>query len=367
MISKKGTIVDLVLMPVFTTVIVLGFILLSILATINGLHGDLQPEKASTAINSGLLTIGLHDLTGNIDYIYSNKHNFSFDFQDNKILVYTKKKDKSDAITYSFAEDGSLGRLTFIPKTLNFTNKTIRELHFVKQGNVVFVDSPVVNKKFKANLDLLECSREKTTALKKDIILDPALGWDKSLEKEGVPAGEKGYMNQRLQITESDVNRILAARLFGYGKDFFAEKAQHTRSLSQDSKVDLKEKINKIQKSKGNAVISLRLGSYDDTDFNPVVAYINGESNDIKASRKLACRILNSLSSKLPEITDIAIVPVSISQLDNFYSKSPKRVLLKDKIGLQLVIGNVQIGNKNMIVEKQDDIARAIYDGIKAY
>lgn len=364
--SKRGTVTDIILMPTFITAIVLGFIFLRLFAAIAGMSSDMQFEKLSMAVNSALLIATMHDVHSNAEYIYFNNYNFKFDFQSNKVIVYEKKIDESGAGFYTFSEDGPKGRLKFIPTSLNATNTHIFQLFFVKQGNAVFVDSPAVNKKFRTNMNLLECSREKAAKLQNNIILDPGYGWDARLAEEGASdPGDKGDVNQ--DIIESEINWVLAAKLLGYGKDIFADKADHTRSLSQDSKATIHERIDKINE-KGNTVISIHLGSYDDTTFNPVIAYINGESENIVASRKLACNILNSLSKKFPEITDLAIVPVSIEQLDRFDVNNPKRVLLKDRIGVQLVIGNVKISrDKNILANKIDDIARGIYDGIEAY
>lgn len=363
---KRGSVVDIVLMPTFITALVLGVIFLRLFAAIAGIGSDTQFEKNALAINSALLLSVMHDVHSNAEYVFYNNYNFNFDFQSNNVIVFEKKKDESDRGMYSFAEDGPKGRLRFIPKALNVTNVPIAKLFFVKQGNDVFVDSPFVNKKFRTNMKLLECNRKKTTKLQKDIILDPGFGWDARLAQEGASdPGDKGDVNQ--DIIESEIAWIIAAKLLGYGKDIFADKSSHTRSLSQDSKATIAERISRIN-AKGNTVISIHLGSYDDTSFNPVIAYINGESDNIVASRKLACNILNSLSDKFPEITDLAIVPVSIEQLDRFDIDDPRRVLLKDKIGVQLVIGNVKISKEdNILANKIDDIARGIYDGIDAY
>ena len=93
--------------------------------------------------------------------------------------------------------------------------------------------------------------------------------------------------------------------------------------------------------------------------------YVEPRFRTSSATRSILWR---SISKKFPEITDLAIVPVSIEQLDKFDFNNPKRVLLKDRIGVQLVIGNVKISkDKNIFANKIDDIARGIYDGIQAY
>lgn len=363
--SKKGTVADIVLMPTFVTAVVLGVIFLRLFAAIAGIGADMQFEKMSMAVNSALLISVLHDVHSNAQYIYYNNYDFKFDFQANKVIVYQKAKDESGAGFFYFSEDGPKGRLRFIPNALNVAGVPIFQLYFVKQGNDVFVDSPAANKKFRANLNLLECSRESAEKLGKGIIIDPGYGWDEKLAKEGaLDSGSKGDVHN--DFVESEITWVLAAKLLGYGKDVFADKSFHTRSLSQDSKASVDERIAKIDAA-GNTVISIHVGSYDDGSFNPVIAYINGDSEHIAASRQLACLILNSLSNKFPEITDLAVIPVSVEQLDEFDRNNPLRVLRKDKIGIQLVLGNIQSENKNIFSKGLDDIARAVYDGVDAY
>ena len=362
---KKGSVVDIVLMPPVITAIVLGLIFLRILAAIMGIGSDLQFEKKSIAINSALLVEALHDARGNVEYFYDTYNNFNYDFQDGKVIVYKDKKDEGDRGLYEFAVDGASGRLRFVPKTLEIKDG-FDNLVFVKQGNYVFVDSPVVNKNFKTDMRLLECTQEDTKKIS-GVVLDPGDGWSQRLEDEGDPnPGLKGFTNVKLNLVESEINRILAAKLLGTNPSWFAGKQEHSRSLSEDSKVVVEDKVNKVRQ-KGNTIISIHAGSDVDKNFNPAIAYINGESNNIKASRKLACLILNALSTELPEITDLVVVPVSVRQADMFEKDNPVRVLVDDKIGVQLVIGNIQIEEDNIFKNKLDAIAKAVYYGIKEY
>ncbi|MBW3004422.1 N-acetylmuramoyl-L-alanine amidase [Candidatus Woesearchaeota archaeon] len=366
MTSKKGSVMDIVLMPTFVTGVVLGLIFLTLLYKIGTIGSALQFEKKSAAINSALLLTSFQDVHSNAEYIYSITRSFIYDFQDGKIIIYEKDINESGRGLQNFAVDGAYGRLTFIPKKIDAKKNIVPRLYFVKQGNEVLVNTPYVDKNFKPNLKLLECSMHKPKEKLNNILLDPGYGWDETLAQEGsLYPGNKGDVKGNL--VESELTRVLAAKVLGYAKDVVADKNAHTRDLSRDSKVDVIDRVNIIEQSGGNSLISIHIGSYADTSFNPVLAYINGDSDKIKDSRKLACHILNHLSKKIPEITDLSIIPVSIEQLDRFESDNPQRVLRKDKIGVQLVIGNIQIEENNIFPNKIDIIAEAIQLGIKDF
>ncbi len=365
MTSRKGSVMDIVLMPTFVTGVVLGLIFLVLLNSIMGISSDMQFETKSAAINSALLLTSLQDVHSNVEYTYVVMHPFIYDFQTNKVMVYQKKMNESGRGVYTFAEDGIFGRLIFIPNKLDAAKIPLPHIVFVKQGNEVTVDSVYINKKFKPNLKLLECSMHKPEEKLRNIILDPGYGWDAALAEQGSSnPGNKGDTHNNL--VESEINRILAARVLGYAKDIVAGKNAHTRSLSRDSKVSTDERVNIIEQG-SNSLISIHVGSYADTSFNPVLAYINGDSDKIKDSRKLACNILNQLSKKIPEITDLSIIPVSVEQLERFERDNPQRVLRKDKIAVQLVIGNIQIEENNILSKKIDEIAEAVKIGIENY
>ena len=67
------------------------------------------------------------------------------------------------------------------------------------------------------------------------------------------------------------------------------------------------------------------------------------------------------------KITDLSIIPVSVEQLDRFETDNPQRVLRKNKIAIQLVIGNIQIEENNIFPNKIDVISEAIQLGIKDF
>ncbi|MBD3303946.1 hypothetical protein GF343_02285 [Candidatus Woesearchaeota archaeon] len=366
MISKKGSVMDIVLMPTFVTGVVLGLIFLTLLYKIGTIGGDLQFEKKGIAINSALLLTGMFNVHSNVEYSYLSIGKFVYDFQPGRVLVYENSANESGRGFQRFALDGAYGRLAFVPKKIDAKNTHVPGLLFVKQGNEVFVNSPFVDKGFKSNLRLLECSTHNPEEQLNNIVLDPGYGWDESLAEQGSSnPGNKGDVKGN--IVESGITRIIAAKVLGYAKELVAGKGKHTRDLSIDSKADMDARVNVIEQSTGNSVISIHIGNYPDISFNPVLAYINGDSGKIKDSRKLACSILNQLSKKIPEITDLSIIPVSIEQLDRFEKGNPQRVLRKDKIAVQLVIGNIKVEENNILANKIDAIAEAVKLGIEDF
>jgi N-acetylmuramoyl-L-alanine amidase len=365
MISKKGSVMDIVLLPTFVTGVVLGLIFLTLLYKIGTIGADLQFEKKGVAINSALLLTSMFNVHSNVEYTYLITKNFIYDFQPGKVIIYEKELNESGRGFQRFALDGAYGRLTFTPKKIDAKKTPVPSLLFVKQGNEVLVNSPFVDKNFKSNLKLLECSAHLPEEQLNNIVLDPGYGWDASLAEQGSSnPGDQGDV--RGNLVESELTRIISAKVLGYAKDVVAGKGRHTRDLTRDSKVDIDERVNVIGQSAGNSVISIHIGNYPDTSFVPVLAYINGDSDKIKDSRKLACNILNQLSEKIPEITDLSIIPVSIEQLDRFETGNPQRVLRKNKIAVQLVIGNIQVED-NILSKKMDIISEAIARGIEDF
>jgi hypothetical protein len=152
MISKKGSVMDIVLLPTFVTGVVLGLIFLTLLYKIGTIGADLQFEKKGVAINSALLLTSMFNVHSNVEYTYLITKNFIYDFQPGKVIIYEKELNESGRGFQRFALDGAYGRLTFTPKKIDAKKTPVPSLLFVKQGNEVLVNSPFVDKNFKFHI-----------------------------------------------------------------------------------------------------------------------------------------------------------------------------------------------------------------------
>ena len=65
-------------------------------------------------------------------------------------------------------------------------------------------------------------------------------------------------------------------------------------------------------------------------------------------------------------LTGAAIVPVNLQLLS---PEDPKQVLLPEKVGVLLEVGNLQqlSNGRPIVIEKQSEIARAIAQGVQEY
>ena len=154
------------------------------------------------------------------------------------------------------------------------------------------------------------------------VTLDAGHGWSKLLEDRGEPAGDKGII---AADSESEIMRRLAAGIYGHDPQFYAV----TRDINQDGPLSLEERQKRIEVS----LVSLHAST------TPTVkAFVN--AHGLRAeSEQLACAIVNAITDTAPRaFTQAYIIPVDVSKLA---PQDPKRVLIADKPGVLIEIGNL--------------------------
>ncbi|MBW2986245.1 N-acetylmuramoyl-L-alanine amidase [Candidatus Woesearchaeota archaeon] len=358
LLNSKKALIEITLTPTFITLLVLGFILLSLLFKISLIGSNTQFEKNALAIDMGIAIDSLYATQCNAQYVYTGlaPFNFSYATDPEIIEVFEGKdpaKDDSKGVFY-FTEDGP-GGIVFHHKDLIPKNKTIISTVFIlKQGDEIFFDSPQLNKKFRTNFNILSCPNERIKLTKSDtIFVDPGHGWDnnKSL-------GDKGQIGPANHI-ESEITLDIAKVLRGTLNR--VSKVESTRGFTKDTNMPIAKKIQNAQSA--DAIISVHVGSKDNT----ALAYFNVNSKKKKQSIRLGCKILNELSKEYPEIKNIAFVPVNVENQARFDSSSPYQILSEDKVAVLLELGNIKKPTPNFIIDDQRDLAMVILEGVEKY
>ena len=184
---------------------------------------------------------------------------------------------------------------------------------------------------------LLTCDTPKGKPLTK-IALDPGHGYDAATGQ-----GEPGYQ-LAIQTIESKQTLKIANALKS-GRTRF----NPTRDKEEQVTIDQR------QKTPGDAIISLHAGT-SDGNIDTVKAYYNPTPE----SRRLACEILNSITTefKIP----VRLIPVNTDYLT---AKDPKNVLKGTRPEVLLEIGNAKKTDSMLTQDKQ--LALEIYKGIENY
>lgn len=354
---KKGF-TELLLTPTFVTVLVLGFILITLIGKINALGTQLSFEKEFIATDLGLSMNALQAVRGNAYLTFSGlaKYGLNYSLSPSVIEVFQGKKDsdKSRGIYY-FTEDGS-GGISISHKELVSKSEPISDLTLVRQGGTIGIESRDVAP-FKANLMLLDCPK-KVFPLLQSIVIDPGHGWNEQDQK-----GDKGNVNEANGWVESLKVLEMANMLQMLTKA--VKEVRSTRGWTDDYEITMQ---NRVSNAQGDALISLHLGSSPDLSKNHALAYYNVNSAKKEQSIKLGCLILNALSNLSPAINGIAYVPVNVDNELKINPESPFAVLAQDKIAVLLEIGNMQRPLPNFMIDKPLDLVKGgIYRGVSDY
>lgn len=357
MFNKKG-LIEITLTPTFITLLVLGFILISMLAKISLIGDDMRHEKKFLAADMDIAIDALHSIQGNAQYVYTDlaKFNFSYATDPEIIEVFEgkdPKKDKARGIFY-FTEDGPGGIFFHHKDLINSKNATISSVFIIKEGKEIFFDSPQLNKKFRTNLNMLSCPNERIKLTQSDtIFIDPGHGWDnnKSMGDKGMISAsgkpESELMLDLAKILRGTLNRV--------------SKVESTRGFTKDTNIAIAQKIQNAQS--GDAIISIHAGDKEGI----ALAYYNVNSKKRKESIRLGCKILNELAKTFPQIKKFAYVPINIENELKFDSNTPYQILSDDKVAVLLELGNIKTPVPNFIIDNQRGIATAILKGVEKY
>ncbi|MBW2978752.1 N-acetylmuramoyl-L-alanine amidase [Candidatus Woesearchaeota archaeon] len=342
--SKKGEAVDILMHPVFITFVALA-VLLYLLWFVHGIGSESVFEKKFLAEDIALTIDSLLAARGNVVVYYQPQKQdyvpeFNYYFKKNQVIVHEDEVPESSAGRFFFTSDP---KIDFKEKRLKFSEPFILPV-FAKLGNRLIVDD-AHNPEDNFNIFLLDCPDAKFDY--KKITLDPAHGFNKDLNQ-----GSTGFTTDKLEefILTREISSMANTLDYGF-----------IGVLTRESDIYLP--INSRKNMIEDSLVSLHIGSSLVTD-NLVKAYINYDSEKREQSLKLACELVNEISSALIEkkikITGIAVVPVIPEQ------KSDRQfsILVKDKPAVLLEIGNINVPN-TFSHENKRAIASAIIQGMK--
>lgn len=355
--SKKARIIDILLTPAFVTVIVLGLVLLTILNKIYVLGSTTAFEKKFFATDLALTMDILPIFKENLLFAFSNGYNFSISVDKNKILVYAKNKTDKELAQIPFIEDK---KFNYKYLDLLAIDKPISPLYFIKYDRYILLTQTIP---LDFNFNFLECDKDKLD-LPEKIYIDPGHGFNEIEAKEEFNRlkalnqekefdykvfGDPGKFIEPFsleKLRESQIVRKISCALFGY----FRGRIITDKSYVCDDK-EIKERIENAKNS--NITISIHIGDLENT----IKIYFNGNSKKSFESMNLGCLIANEII-KIEEFKNFNTVLIPINL--NYLKEDDKKVLLEEKIGILIEIGNITQAEK--IKNNANDIAKAIHN-----
>jgi N-acetylmuramoyl-L-alanine amidase len=341
--KKRGQAYQIFFIAELIISILVSFLLIQI--AIDYAKGD-AITKSYLAGDTALIINTLNSLPGNLMVFYPTVNfDYILKFKDNQVTVLQKEPDQFDK---------TAGIYPFIPTVqqhIDYRFDKPKNLIFHKVGHdIIITDSELLN------LNQLACPKISTAVLR-NIVIDPGHG---SNQEFSASAEEEDYglVNDVLGLEESDITRQIAESLYIMNNNLIA-----TRDIRFEEFKSIDERLSIINNKNIDSVISIHVGSNPNPEINNVKARISSESIMRQQSRRLACLILNSLSTELSTIKGLSIIPVNVSELKK---DDPMRILDTDKVAVYLEIGNIMINQKNLL-QKIPEISKAINDGIKKY
>lgn len=343
--SKKGEALDLLAHPAFVMLVAVA-VLMYLLWFVHGLGSTYTFEKKFLATDIALSIDSLLASRDNVVLYYLPQRTdfspkFNYSFEKNVITVFEDSMLEKNAGRYFFTSDPSVN---FEETVLKFKEPFVLP-RFALLGNNLLIDDVHGNKK-KLNIFLLSCPSEKITG--NAITLDPAHGYTSDLRQ-----GSVGFSFDNLK------EYILTREIAGMARSLDTVNILGDLTRDGDFALSVNDRKSRIR----DAVVSIHVGSYPALE-NFVKAYINYDSDKREESLRLACELVNSVSSALIEnnvkITSIAVIPVIPEQK----SDEQFSILIKDKPAVLLEVGNIQVKDTFGIKGKKA-IASGILEGIK--
>jgi len=341
-ISKKGEALDILMHPGFVMFVAV-LVLLYLLWFVHGIGSDMTYEKKFLATDLALTIDSLLASRDNVVLYYLPQAedfvNVTYSFEKNKVSVFESSPSEKNAGIYYFTSDPDV---FFVNSLLKIKSSEVFP-RFSKIGSVLNIAD--AKKEGAVNIYSLVCPK-KTYNLG-NIVFDPAHGFDAKLDQ-----GDKGFSSGSVYeyVLTREISSIL--RML----DTVGLISGFTRDSDIDLPVDVR--INEIQDS----VVSLHIGSVSGSDIF-VKAYINYDSSVRDASQKLACELVNHVSSALinagVKVSGVAVIPVVLSH----ESDSQFKILVENKPAVLLEVGNI-----NMPMFSQDSkkaVASGIIEGVR--
>jgi len=325
--SKKGTVLEIIMTPTFTTAVVLGIVLIGMLTRINAFGETKTFEKKFIATDLALVIDTLQASRGNAFVIFMQEFNFSIDISKNTVLVFegAKDKDKTGGIYY-FVEEANLSTnyKTFEPK-----DRAITSIILSKQGNEIAIGSRQTNPDFTPNLEAISCQKPQNLAMLNTIAIDYEHNQEADSAKE-IAADIKGGLSSQIA------------------------------TLVEAQTVAEREK----QAKDKEGIVSITLNRNANAQLETIKAYINENSQKKQESIFLACKILNSLSTKF-RLAGASIVPVDLLHIA---ADDTRQILQPNETAAVPVAVVIELNiKKGGTLDKPKELASAIYNGIYAY
>jgi N-acetylmuramoyl-L-alanine amidase len=343
--SKKGAVVDIIMHPTFVTFVAV-LVLFYLLWFIYGLGSDFTFEKKFLATDMALTFDSLFAAKDNVVLYYLPQRTdfvprFNYSFEKNKITVFSSSRAESGAGVYYFISDPEID---FEPTTLVFSPPFVLP-RFSLLGNTFKIDDAHAADKKPINLHLLSCQGQRYDY--GSILLDPAHGIDANKGSEGLVAG--GLKEH-----------ILTREIGVFARTFDITEPKLVSDLTRDA--DFALSVDDRKSMIKDSVISINIGSAPALDnFVKAYIYYNPKKQE---SLKLACELVNAVSSALTNngitITGTSIVPV----IPEHESDEQLQILVEDKPGVVLEIGNINVPD-TFSIENKKVIAAGILEGIK--
>jgi len=339
--SKRGEALDILMHPGFVMFIAV-LVLIYLLWFVQGIGSDMTYEKKFLATDLALTIDSLLASRDNVVLYYLPQAedfvNVTYSFEKNKVSVFESSVSEKNAGIYYFTSDPDV---FFVNSLLKIKSSEVFP-RFSKIGRVLNIAD--AKKEGVVNIYSLVCPKEKYNL--GNIVFDPAHGFDAKLDQ-----GDKGFSSGSVYeyVLTREISSILHVLDTGT-----------INSFTRDSDIDLPvdARINGIQDS----VISLHIGSVSGSDIF-VKAYINYDSYVRDASQKLACELVNRVSSALinagVKVSGVAVIPVIPSHESDLQFK----ILVENKPAVLLEVGNI-----NMPMFSQDSkkaVASGIIEGVR--
>lgn len=346
--SKRGEAVDILMHPAFV-IFVAVLVLLYLLWFINGLGSDYTFEKKFLATDLALTVDSLLASKDNVILYYLPQSQdftprFTYSFEKNKITIFEDNKLEKNAGVYFFTSDPSV---SIEESSLNFKEPFVLP-RLAKIGNNLFIDD-AHEKKYVLNPYLLSCPSKKITLA--TITLDPGHGYDAESRK-----GSTGVINKDLK------EYVLTREIAGMARSLDTKKIFTELTRDADFSLSVENRKSRIK----NAVVSIHVGSYVSNE-NFVKAYINYNSDRKDESLRLACELVNAVSSELIrnnfKITGIAVVPV----IPEKKSDEQFEILIDDMPAVLLEIGNINVPETFDLKNKRVISAGIVKGVVNAY
>lgn len=326
---------------IFVAVLVLFYLLWFI----HSMGSSLSFEKRFMAADMALTVDSLLAAKDNVVLYYVPQNEkfvpkFNYDFDSNVVTVFEGAKDEAEAGVYYFTSDPSIK----FDRTLVKFRPPFVLPRFSRRGSTLSVDDGNLPDKKIINIYALSCPKQRFGY--GSITFDPAHGVDAKLKK-----GDSGFTAGKL--SEFELTREISSMVK------VLDTGKHIGVFTRDADIDLS--IDDRKKAVVDSVISLHVGSVKSSDVF-VKAYVNYGSKKMNESLKLACELVNAVSSSLLEskvkVSGVAVIPVIPSNEPEQFG-----ILLDDRPAVMLEVGNINTAMFSS--DNKKAVASGIIEGVK--